>query len=402
MMASDFSGQAPEPIPRPLFTGPRVTLIVGLLVSLMLCLAFSWSTRNSMAHLTFVQPQADARGVAVGRNAPVDLRPWQTAQALAALAVTAEEAEYAREAERLADHDEDQAFASALRQAGMQHRSLTGEALALSQRVAELQQVAKDDQIYIQRLTQAASPPNKQGAPVGLADDLDIAKAQLGLDSDELADAQQDLARAVDDKRASIQQELAAHESTMRKYDAQARNPEQIAVVSVRQYGTLARLLKAWFDQRARYRLIQQAAQQAEADASTLTAQHNQLEREVNTLSAGNGTNAARPDISTSSISGTDKATRLATLKKRAAERQLLGIYDDRIQTEHQLATVYRKWSAQVLLQHRIVQHLLLQSFALVAVILICVMLFNALVQHLADRPGGSGAKRDLGSVGRS
>ena len=47
----------------------------------------------------------------------VDLRPWQTAEALAPLAVTAEETEYAHEAERLADHEVDQAFASALRQA---------------------------------------------------------------------------------------------------------------------------------------------------------------------------------------------------------------------------------------------------------------------------------------------
>jgi hypothetical protein len=357
-MASDCSGQAAESIPRRLFTGLRLTLIVGLLVSLMLCLAFSWNTRDAMAHLPFVKPQSDGRGIAVARNAPVDLSPWQTAQALAALAVTAEEAEYAREAERLADHDVDQAFASALRQAGMQHRSLTGEALALSQRVTQLQQVVKDDQAYFQRLTQLASLPNKGAAPIGLADDLDIAKAQLGLDSDELADAQQDLARAADDKRASIQQELAAHESSMQKYDAQARNPEQIAVVSIRQYDSLARLCKAWFDQRARYQLLQQAAQQAQADASTHAAQHNQLEAQVNTLAAGNGRNATRSGISTSSISGTDKATRLASLTQRAAQRQVLGIYDDRIQTEHQLATVYGKWSAQVLLQHRIVQHL--------------------------------------------
>ena len=46
---------------------------------------------------------------------------------------------------------------------------------------------------------------------------------------------------------------------------------------------------------------------------------------------------------------------RLADLKNRSAERQLLSIYDDRIQTEQQLAKVYGKWSAQVLLQHRIV-----------------------------------------------
>ena len=50
--------------------------------------------------------RASARAVSsgAGRNTLVDLRPWQTAQSLAALAVTAEETEYARAAERNADH----------------------------------------------------------------------------------------------------------------------------------------------------------------------------------------------------------------------------------------------------------------------------------------------------------
>ena len=47
-----------------------------------------------------------------------------------------------------------------------------------------------------------------------------------------------------------------------------------------------------------------------------------------------------------------------------SAERQLLTIYNDRIQTEQQLAAVYGKWSAQVLLQHRTLWHLILQSLA--------------------------------------
>ena len=73
--------------------------------------------------------------------------------------------------------------------------------------------------------------------------------------------------------------------------------------------------------------------------------------------------------------------------KSRSAERQLLSIYDDRIQTEQQLATVYGKWSAQVLLQHRIVLHLILQSLALIFFILICMVLCDALVRRLMANP---------------
>jgi len=41
------------------------------------------------------------------------------------------------------------------------------------------------------------------------------------------------------------------------------------------------------------------------------------------------------------------------------------------------------KWSAQVLLQHRILVHLILQSLALIVFILICMVLGDALVRRL-------------------
>lgn len=179
----------------------RLVLTIGLLVVLVFCVAFSWTTRDAMAHLTSAEERGDA---------PVDLQPWQTAQALAGLAVTAEEVGFASEAERLADHEVDQAFASALREAGAKHRPLSGDGLVISKKLERLKGIVKEDQSRVRSLTHAAA-----GTATG-NDDLDIAKAQLGLDSDELADAQQDLARAGGDERGRIQQELAAHESTMR------------------------------------------------------------------------------------------------------------------------------------------------------------------------------------------
>jgi small-conductance mechanosensitive channel len=82
-----------------------------------------------------------------------------------------------------------------------------------------------------------------------------------------------------------------------------------------------------------------------------------------------------------------DKAAKLAALKDRSARSQLLAIYDDRIQSHKQLAAVYRKWSAQLLLQHRIVWHLLVQSIALIAFILICAIVLDAVARHFVDRP---------------
>ncbi len=347
--------------------------LIALAILLLLCLVFSWTTRDAMEHLPSRSGTASS-----AQNTLVDQSPWQTAQALAPLAVTAEENQFAREAERLADHEVDQAFAAALREATLraQNRTLTGDALALSQRVTQLQQLVAQDQATVQQLS-AQSPQKSTShdvAPGSDGSDLDIAKAQLGLDSDELDDATEDLARATGDERSQIQSELSAHEAAMKKYDSQQGSDGQIAVLSVARYGTLAGRVGAWNRQNARLKLIQQAQQQASADAQRFTAKHNALETRANT----NARAAAGIQ---------DRTARLASIRDRSAERQLLSIYDDRIQTEQRLATVYQKWATQVQLQHRILLHLVLQTLAWILVIVICMVLGDAMVRRLMEYP---------------
>jgi small-conductance mechanosensitive channel len=368
------------PVGARIFGKVRVTLFTALLALLVLCIVFSWTTRGAMSTLPFLR--ANGRSWRPGASQTlVNLQPWQTAQALAPLAVTAEEKEYAREAERLADHEVDQAFAAALRQAGQaaQHRTLAGEALALSQKTTQLQQLAKQDQALVDSL-QANTPASSRHANDGTEsgpgnNDLDVAKAQLGLDADELADAQRDLDRASGDNSAQIQDELAAHEAAMRQYDSEAQSGGQIAVLSVAQNGTLARRVKAWFSQRERSGLLQQALEQAQDDVQTLTTEHNTLEASANATPAATlGATA-------------DHAAELANLKNSSVERQILSIDDDRIQTEQQLATVYSKWLAQIALQHRIVLHLILQSLILILFILIGMLVCDALVRRIMAHP---------------
>jgi small-conductance mechanosensitive channel len=372
------ASSAGEQSPKYILSRTRLVVVLVLVALLGLCLAFAWTTRDAMANLPFLSRQGKVGNPAYNQNTLVDIRPWQTAQALAALAVTSEEAEYAQQAEHLADHEVDQAFASALRLASAQaeHRNLTGEALLYSQKVAQLQQLVEEDQAQIKSMTATSGGSAKAGSQAPASNDnLDIAKAQLGLDSDELAEALQDLARASGDNRPQIQGELASHESSMRKYDSEPHDIGQIAVVSAMQHGTLAGRLKALFNQRSRYQLIQQAQQYAQADTAILTAEHNALEVRANTNATAAG--SSLPDY----------ATKLANIQDRRAERQLLAIYDDRILTQQQLASVYGKWSAQVLLQHRIVLHLILQSLALIVLILICILLCDALVRRLLTHP---------------
>lgn len=349
----------------------RLTALVALGALLVLCVVFSWLTRGAMANMPFLG-RGQSKAV---QKSIVDLRPWLTAQTLAALAVTAEEKEYALDAERLADHEVDQAFATALRQANLraQHRNLTGNALALSQRVQQLQDVVAQDRGEVQRLT-AETKDAKSAEDESDDDDLSIAKAQLQLDSDQLDDAQDDLNRATGDNRAQIQSELAAHEAAMTKYDNEVKNGGEIAVLSVAREGTLASRVSGFFKLQNRKQLVQDAIQQTRDDLKRLTSEHDALEVTAN---------ATAPQF----VFESQRASHLADLKERSSERQILSIYDDRIQTRQQLLTVYVRWAGQLDLQQTILLHLILRSIAVILLLLICIVLGSALINRYTSVP---------------
>ncbi len=353
-----------------------VTLgIIGVLLAL--CIAFSWTTPDGLR-----RPSSswgtDGAGRAVAPKTIVDLGPWVTAESLAQLAVTSEEKALAQQAQRLADHSVDQAFAAALREANLrtQDRKLSGDALSIANRIEQLKQLVQQDQAAVKQIS-PEKPVNKSTQSSDDSDDVDlqIAKAQLQLDSDELDDAQDDLDRATGDERSQIQSELSAHEAGMKKYDSQTQEQGQIAVMSAKQYGTLAARLGAWNRQRARIQMLAQAEQQARSDMQGLLAAHDELAARVNAPEKDKGP------------AETVQSSRLARLRDRSIERQLLSIYDDRIQTEQQLADVYKKWTAQVQLQHGLVLRRILNSLAWVLSILAGMVLGIALLRRLMDHP---------------
>jgi small-conductance mechanosensitive channel len=344
----------------------RLTIAVPAII-LIASFAGAYLTRGAMANLPFLR--AKGRTTALSQNNDlIDQRPWQTIESLTPLAVSAEEKRLVREAQRLADHEVDQAFAQALRQASLETRTLTGDALTLQQKIASLQAIVKEDQAKTDALTAAAKGINPPGT-----DDLDIARAQLQLDNDELNDATEDLARLTGDKRGQIQQELTAREAAMKKFDAQNESASApSSVQSARRYGTLYGRISAWFDQRTRMDSIAEARTLAEGDAGTLASQHDDIEKQLAT-GASNSQGAA----------GQTRVTQLARLHSLA---QIHTILDDRVQAQKQLATVYQRWHDQVGRQHQIVLHLILQSTALIAFIVLCSAIVAAATRRLLDR----------------
>jgi small-conductance mechanosensitive channel len=337
----------------------RTVTVLVMLIVLAVTVIGAFLTRGVMADLPFLQAR---KGSWTGAYVPlgiVDQRPWQTAATLAALAQSAEEKKLARDAERLADHEVDQAFSQSLRQASLAQPKLSDKALALQKRVSELQQTVKNDETRIAAL--GASAGAKSPGTIS-SSDLEIAKAQLGLDQTELADSIEDLARESGDQRPKLQQELAARQAAMKQYkDRASEDDGQTAVASAEQYRTLAQQLSTWRSLRNRSQLIAQAEQLAKDDVAALTGDRETLKAE-----------ATSPAAKPVEESGSERIDRL---QRVSAQQNILSILTDRLGAQQQLVTLYGRWGQQAELQQKIVIHLILQSLAFIAAICIVVIL---------------------------
>ena len=330
----------------------RIVTVLIILIVLVAALAGAFLTRGVMSYLPFLQAK---KGNWTGAYVPlgiVDQRPWQTATTLAALAQSAEETELAREAERLAGHEVDQAFSQSLRQASLDRPKLSRKALELQQRITELEKMIKSDEAHITSLSASGTTT----AVASNAGELEVAKAQLGLDQNELNDLREELARETGDQRVKLQQELRTRQAAMKQYnDSVSKGAGQNAVASAEQYKTLAQQLATWRSLKNRKELVAQAEQLAKADIAALTDDQARLRAEP-----------ASDSEKTARESSSDRIDRLQLM---AVRQNIQTILNDRLETQQQLAALYGRWGEQVAIQRKIVVHLILRSVALIAAI---------------------------------
>ena len=330
----------------------RIVTVLIILIVLVAALAGAFLTRGVMSYLPFLQAK---KGNWTGAYVPlgiVDQRPWQTATTLAALAQSAEETELAREAQRLAGHEVDQAFSQSLRQASLDRPKLSRKALELQQRITELEKMIKSDEAHITSLSASGTTT----AVASNAGELEVAKAQLGLDQNELNDLREELARETGDQRVKLQQELRTRQAAMKQYnDSVSRGAGQNAVASAEQYKTLAQQLATWRSLKSRKELVAQAEQLAKADIAALTDDQARLRAEP----ASDSEKTARESSS----------DRIDRLQQMAVRQNIQTILNDRLETQQQLAALYGRWGEQVAIQRKIVVHLILRSVALIAAI---------------------------------
>jgi len=346
-------------------------IVLILLIVLAVTLVGAFLTRGVTAYLPFLQAKKGNWTGAYVPHGVVDQRPWQTAATLAALAQSAEEKELAREAERLADHLVDQTFSQSLRQASLEKPELSVRASVLQKRVTELQETIKDDEARIAALSAEVGATPAAAASKG--SELEVARAQLGLDQNELSDSIEDFARESGDQRVKLQQELAERQAAMKQYrDKASKDDGQSAVASAEQYTTLAQQLSTWRSLRNRKQLLVQAEQLARADVAALTADRARLKAEA--------TDATDKAV------GKSNSERIARLQQIAAEQNVQSILNDRLEAQQQLVALYRRWGEQVEIQQKIVVHLILQSLTLIAAICVLTILAGWVLQLALEK----------------
>ncbi|HEV2289551.1 MAG TPA: mechanosensitive ion channel domain-containing protein [Candidatus Acidoferrales bacterium] len=330
----------------------------------------------------------------------VDEEPLQTAQKLAAMAVTASERQFATEALSDGDHEVDMTFAFALRNVAEHPPVLNAEGKALEARIEKRQTRTDAQQAEVTTLTALLSKAT--GArKVELQQRLQLAQALLSLDQDALADAHEDLSRAGDDPRSAIQQMLEEHEqSEVHKGDEQvgaAANSKEAVVETMTARDIIAQW-RAWTSLDAKREVLEAARNAALARAASLARSHSQLEelltqQQSQKHSASGG--AAKSSASTTapvsapqSDGSDDIAQELAAVQTQTQEQRTLAEFDHRIEMEQSLAQTYAAWSALVAgLQRNFLHGLLISTFWIV-LIAFAVFLSDGLIRHFLMKLG--------------
>jgi small-conductance mechanosensitive channel len=316
------------------------------------CLAAVWMTREAAPNPTPAQTSV------------VDRRLLDSARQMAGLAETAQEVELAQQAVRLADHELDQAFATAVREAADSKPVASGPIQQLNVRVSQAKARTAAEQVQIGKLAKAAETSDQA------AGQLELAKAQLALDEDELEDALLDLARQGGDERGKLEQAAKEHAAAQLE-PAPAARPAPMST------GTLGAQASAWWALGDRMTQLQAARQKVVNRIASLEAEHDILESMV--------ANKPAPVVTASgddSDSGEDHATMLARLQGLSDQRKTLMELDRRIQDCQQIAEAYQSWIGLIDVRRRGVLHLLLGSLALVFGILLCAVGAETGVRH--------------------
>ena len=341
--------------------------------------------------LTRQSAQSNSSASRTRRPPIVDEQPLTTARAMAALASDWEEQRYSRQALKLADHSVDVAFSYEMRQATEHPAPPTPESKKLYAQADQAEAAVKADQERIDQLQkQLASAKDEHGRD-SLQQQIDLTKAQLELDQDELEDVKGDLVRSGADRLSRIQRQFNRHEATQKEYET--NNPQTGTrgnANSNPQAGSSSAIdqFSAWNSLRGKTTQLQQALDEAKQAGNKLRQSHDTLQTQV-AMEVSNKEAIAQQAKSriellraTSGSSANSTARAITSLHQISVDQKDLSDLAKRIQDQDDLATAYSNWIDVVKFARRAVVHDMLQSAMLILLVVFAVYLANRLVDH--------------------
>lgn len=343
----------------------KATLAVLFLLVLLSFAAALFTRGWSDYRQRFQQSEQSRRASAL-----VDTAALDTAQALAPLAVTMREREYAQEAVRLGDYSVDLAFSIAALDAQNHPLPLTPEMKKVAADLKSAEEMAAADQALFTGLSAqiaTASAADKDRIQTALA----IVQTQLSLDQDDVRDLQQQLIRAGADKSAIIQQLLDQHNASQSHSDNKSEG--LAANDSSRESDSISNILaesRALLSLRSKRQQLDQALQEAIARAKNLSDAHDAMQRAMQQQTAEPA----------GSSDGMVALQRMSDDQKEAAS------ISKRIATEQQLAANYANWSTFVAMRQKAFLHDLVVSIVWILLIAIVAWIANLAVQRAFSR----------------
>jgi small-conductance mechanosensitive channel len=340
------------------------------------------------------------KGAAPAGEVLVDQGPVLTARRMAALANSQEERQFAHDAARLADHEVDLAFADALRRAANLPTPQTPAIQALETDKARHEAAVDEGQRTVAKLTKALATAREQDKDA-LEDQLEVAKAQLELDKDELDATGEMLEKLGADPGARIRRLKASFAAS------EATAPDEGGLLPGRfQEGSLLHRLAEWTRLRRKVQLLAGARTEALAKAEEISQRQQALAKDVEQEKEDresirqSAKGFARGDRGAAQAAGSSRETAratLMTLKHFVEDQRTLADFGKRFQDQRALSETYQNWGALARTDERAALHAVLRSLAWILGVAILIW-FSDLIFEGVFRAILAGRKR----VGRN
>ncbi|MGH9502028.1 MAG: mechanosensitive ion channel domain-containing protein [Terriglobales bacterium] len=339
--------------------------------------------------LTRQSAQLNSAGSRSRRPPIVDEQPLTTARAMAALASGWDEQRFSRQALKVADHSVDLAFSYEMRQATEHPAPPTPESKKLYASASDGADAVRTDQARIDELQKQLATAKDEGVRDTLQQRIDLNKAQLELDHDELEDVKGELIRSGADRLSRIQRQFNRHEATQQEYEAShpqsgAGNTSDAPAAS---FATVAQF-SAWKGLRGKAIRLQQALDEAKETSVPLRQSREALQDQVAMEVSNKDAIAQQAKSRIAAASGNDAgsanstARAITSLHQISVDQKDLSDLDKRIQDQDDLVTAYGNWVDVVRVRQRAAAHDMLQSAMLILLVLFGVYLGNRLVDH--------------------